>query len=373
MNNRKDSKEIRIQNKIIIAKYVFEKGRVSRQEISTALGYSMPTVFQNITDLINYGLLCESGEFGSRGGRKAKVLTINKGFRFSVGVDITRNHIRLILMDVCGDLLAHDYIECVFEDSHEYYWKLSHIVNEFIENSCQEINKIIGVGISIPGIIDQEQMLLLKSHALKVQNVSLENFKIGIQYKVHFDNDANNAAYAEIVNRNRNTVYLSLNDTVGGAIYYNGEIYQGDNYKSAEFGHMIIEPNGKLCYCGKRGCIDAYCAAIVLSENKKNGLETYFSNLESNPIENGKKWSEYLEYLAIAVTNLRMAYDCDIIVGGNVGGYLEHYQKELGLVLSKYNNMDTDTTYLHLGKYKWQSSAMGAAMRMIEQFILDLD
>ena len=86
---------------------------------------------------------------------------------------------------------------------------------------------------------------------------------------------------------------------------------------------MIIVPNGKKCYCGKRGCLDSYCSARTLKRGGEETLEQFFDDLKKGVPENKRIWDTYLEYLALAVANLRMAYDCDIILGGNIGGNME--------------------------------------------------
>ena len=74
--------DVKRQNRQRIAKYILEKKQTSRQELAKALGYSMPTVFANVNELIEQGFVCEAGEYGSTGGRKAKVLTINRNHPF---------------------------------------------------------------------------------------------------------------------------------------------------------------------------------------------------------------------------------------------------------------------------------------------------
>ena len=78
---------------------------VSRQDIAKHVGYSLPTVFSNVTELIEAGYLCEAGTFDSTGGRKAKMVAVSKNIRFSVGVDITRRHVRFVMLDLSGDTL----------------------------------------------------------------------------------------------------------------------------------------------------------------------------------------------------------------------------------------------------------------------------
>ena len=87
----------------------------------------------------------------------------------------------------------------------------------------------MGVGISIPGIIDPKTNVLQRSHILEVSNISLLTFSKYIPYPVYFENDANSAAYAEIPkNEKTNIIYLSLSNTVGGAIYLGSSLYTGD-------------------------------------------------------------------------------------------------------------------------------------------------
>lgn len=367
---------IKQKNRIKIAMYILNHNGVSRQEISNALGYSMPTVFQNVSELIEMGLIFENGEYASTGGRKAKTLSIKEGFFCSIGIEITPHHVRMILMDLSRRILKVEHKSFVYEDTTEYYTELGNIIKNFIiENNADNDSSyhLIGVGIAIPGIIDQKKNLLIKSHALKVENVALWQFSQNIPYKVIYGNDANFAAYTEVINRKKNTIYLSLNDTVGGAIYQNGKIFLGDNFKSGEIGHMILVPNGKKCYCGKRGCLDAYCSAKVLRKHENDySLGDFFNDVENDEPHSIKHWDKYLDHLAIMVSNLRMAYDCDIIIGGHVGGYMSGYMRIFSDKIRKYNNFEADTSYILLGKYKSECAAIGAARIVSDNFIENL-
>lgn len=367
---------VKQKNRVETAMYILDHDGVSRQELAIALGFSMPTVFQNVSDLVDAGLVCENGEYGSTGGRKAKILTIRQGVRCSLGVEITGHHVRLILMDLSRKLLDIEQKRFLYEDSTAYYMELGQIVQDFVkknnvgpDSQC----KLIGVGIALPGIIDPTRKLLQKSHALNVENVGLWQFEQNIPYPVLFGNDANFAAYAEVKDKRKNSVYLSLNDTVGGAIYQNGDINLGDNFKSGEIGHMILVPGGKKCYCGKRGCLDAYCSAktLRLDENDRS-LSRFFDELEIGDVNCVKRWDAYLDHLAIIVSNLRMAFDCDIFLGGHVGGFMGGHMRTFGDKIRKYNNFEVDTSYIHLGQYKRECASIGAARQVIDRYIGNL-
>ena len=85
-----------------------------------------------------------------------------------------------------------------------------------------------------------------------------------------------------------------------------------------------------------------------------------------------KVWKEYLNNLAILISNLRMAYDMDIILGGEIGGYLTEYMIPLGEKVMEYNGFDHDVRYLKMCSYKREASAVGAAKHFLQEFIKNM-
>jgi predicted NBD/HSP70 family sugar kinase len=371
MRNSPQGAHSKRKNKARILNYIFQHGHASKVDLANDLKLSMPTILQNVKELTERGMVQEIGNYQSTGGRKAKALSLVANNCFAIGVDITANHLGLVGVNAMGQIVADLRLSKRYEDTFQYYQDVAEIVEDFIRQNSKKIesrDKIIGIGVSIPGIIDKTNNILIKSHALQVSNISLQKMSQFLPYHVKFDNDANCAAYTELSDRNSNVIYLSLNNTVGGAISYNGKLYEGDNFKSGEFGHIIIVPGGKRCYCGKLGCLDCYCSALALSSNTGGNLEKYFELLGQGDPHIRKTWDEYLKYLALAVSNLRMAFDCDIIIGGYVGGYLKNYRMELNRLVMQMNNFDFDTSYLRCGKYHMEASACGIAIRLIQDY-----
>ena len=145
-------------------------------------------------------------------------------------------------------------------------------------------------------------------------------------------------------------------------------LFTGQNRKAGEFGHMVLIPGGKKCYCGKKGCADAYCAASVLTQSGKEKLEDFMKSIDIDK-KAGQIWQTYLENLAILVSNLRMSFDTDIILGGDVGGYLPGHMVELGQKIFKYNLFDGDLSYLKNCSYQKEASAVGVAKQFFRKFI----
>ena len=326
-----------------ILNYVINNQVTSKVEVSKNLNLSMPTVLSNVNDLIAKGIIIETGEYESTGGRKAKSIGINPSYRYSVGIVITANHVGMVLVNLKYEIVKFRRVRMKFSPDASYCQELSVLTSEFLKDTEYQ-ERILGLGISIPGIISQKDHLLIKSHALQLENYSLSFLEQAFDLPVYFENDANAAMMAEDINRYRNAIYLSLNNTLGGAFCIDGKLFQGENQKAGEFGHMILVPGGRKCYCGKKGCADAYCAASALTD-ETNSLETFMEQLKSGDEAAEEKWSEYLDMLAVLISNLRMAYDMDIILGGEVGGYLAEHMLPLGEKVMEYNGFDHDIRY----------------------------
>ena len=252
-----------------ILNYVINNQITSKAEVSKNLNLSMPTVLSNINDLIAKGIIIETGEYESTGGRKAKSIGINPSYRYSVGIVITANHVGIVLVNLKYEIVKFRRVRMKFSPDASYCQDLSVLTSEFLKDTEYQ-DRILGIGISIPGIISQKAHLLIKSHALQLENYSLSFLEQAFDLPVYFENDANAAMMAEDMNKYKNAIYLSLNNTLGGAFCIGGKLFQGENQKAGEFGHMILVPGGRKCYCGKKGCADAYCAASALTDEIKN-------------------------------------------------------------------------------------------------------
>lgn len=363
--------EKKFATKSKIVNYIINRESTSKVEISKELNLSMPTVLSNVKDLLEKGIIIETGEYESTGGRKAKSIGINPSYRYAMGIVITANHLGMVLVNLKYEIVKSERIRLKFVPDMSYCSQVADYAAKFLDhmNDAEQKEKLLGVGISIPGIINQEQKLVIKSHALKLENYSLSFLEQAFSVPVYFSNDANAAMMAEDMNTYQNAIYLSLNQTLGGAFCIGGNLFSGENQKAGEFGHMILVPQGRKCYCGKSGCADAYCAAGALVVESKDSVEQFMQLLQNNDEKAEKKWEEYLDYLAILISNLRMAYDMDIILGGEMGGYLSDYMIPLGEKVMKYNGFDHDLRYLKNCSYKKEASAVGAAKHFLQDFI----
>ncbi len=360
-------------NKTRIFRYIFSKEKTSHQEVATKLNVSVPTVLQNIKEFLALGLVRDSGAFSSTGGRKARAISPIADSRFSLGLDITPNHIGTVLVDLTGSVIKHTRIHYPFSAEKDYFQGLGQMLNDFVSSCEVPQEKILGLGIAVPGIVDADEKVILYSHILGISDLPCQRITEFLPYSCRFLNDANAAGFAEFrTGEVKNSVYLSLSNSVGGSVFLGGKLYLGENMRSGEFGHSTLIPNGKKCYCGKKGCLDAYCTAKILSNHTDGKLAAFFERLEQGDSEFRSVWEKYSEYLSFAVNSLRMNFDCDVIIGGYVGSFIEAYIPDLKNKLKKLNTFENDAEYLKPCQFKLEAAAVGAALSVVEDFITQL-
>lgn len=381
MRHRSSSVELKRMNRNRVYRYIAKCEKTSIPEIAYALGMSVPTALQMVNDLKEIKVVEEVGEFKSTGGRKAKALATVKTSAYAVGIDITRNHVGMVLTDVSQQVLNHLRIRKVFCCNAEYFAEVADMLALFLEKNQVKNERVLGVGIAVPGIVDSNQMKISFSHALELRDVAMERYLSCFPFACNLINDAKAAVMTEQINNRsaRNMVYLSLSNTVGGALVIGKEylsqeedeakLFMGDNWRSGEFGHTVIHPSGKKCYCGKNGCLDAYCSAQVLSQYTDGNLEKFLQLMESGNNEFKKKWEIYLDDLAIAVDNLRMSFDCDVILGGYVGNCMAPYIDTFREKVAEKNIFGNTGGYVKECRYLVEASALGAAVFQIEKYI----
>lgn len=363
--------EVKKKNRNRVFRYICKHGTVSNPDISYHMKMSLPTVTQITKELIERGFIEETGELQSTGGRRAKALSVAVNVKQAVGLDITKNHISFVLTNLTGEILKHVRIFLPYAHEAAYYRKVNEELECFLEESNVDRKRILGIGISFPGIIDLDRQLITYSHILGVKMISFDSVSSFFDYPCCFLNDANAGAYAEGIRSDERErfFYLSLSNTVGGAIFDHNGLVQGNHFRCGEVGHMTVIPDGRLCYCGKKGCLDAYCSATILSDAAGGKLEKFFELLERKEHRAEEIWAAYTGYLAVALNNIRMLLDCDIILGGYVGSYVEPCLPDIWKKVSERNTFTEDRQFVNSCRYKVGAAALGAALEVIENFV----
>lgn len=320
---------------------------MTRQDIAGKLSLSMPTTLQYVTRLMEAGILEECGAAQSNGGRKAKILRLRPMAGQTVGVNIGVRHVEFVITDLLGSLRQAGSFPLTFRDDPEWYSQFHESLIRFLEEHRLDSGQILGGGVSFPGIIDGSNVQVIRSHILGLSHMSLDRFQRDLPFPAIFANDANCACFAERSPVRSSYFYLSLNESVGGAVMLNGRLWAGDTFQAGEAGHVLLVPGGRRCYCGKTGCADAYLSPWALEQDG---------------------WDRYLEHLAVLLSNLRMLFNIDLVVGGQVGAQIGPHLSALRAKTAQYDRFARDVDYIYPCGRQAYACALGAAGFALEKF-----
>lgn len=358
------------RNRVYMYLYGHETPKTKR-DIEQSLEISMPTVTQNLKELLKENLIAYVGTEESTGGRKARQIAVNPAARFAVGIEISPKHIRYVAVDLRANEIAFTETEQPFRDDAPFYAYLAAQLELFLDKFALERANLLGIGITVPGIVDTEQQAVTIAPVLEARRISIRRMTERIPYPCFVQNDASAGGVAEgwLRSRTENMAYLFLGKGVGGALLLDGKPYMGAHGRSAEFGHTCVHPGGAPCNCGKRGCLEAYCSTARLTDDLGKRTEEFFRDLQAGREEEIRVWNRYLDYLALGIYNIRMTLDCDVLLGGVISPFLADYLPDLKMRLQKLNAFESETDYLQVGACGSKANCIGVALHFIKQFI----
>lgn len=367
------NKETKRHNRNRVFRYIYENRTVSRQDIADGLDLSLPTVNQNINELYDMGYLDYSGNFQSTGGRKPQAIMVPKEMRYAISINIRGKYVRASLINLYGESCGFREYNEEFATNDQYYKLLGRMVKDLTREAEGGVENVLGVGITLPGIVDRENKILVSAPTMNIRNFDLNKLTRYIELDCSFENDARSFAYTQMWKERNYEKSLSLliDWGVGGSVMVSKEDFISKNNRAGEFGHMIIHPNGKKCSCGRRGCLEAYVSIGVLSEDLGIKLSDFFKNVEKNP-QYKERLETYLDDLALGINNIATMYGAPVVIGGEITKYLDRYMGQLMERIQGYNagfmhNVDVSLTFFEKGE-----DLIGAALMYIDNFVNNL-
>lgn len=360
-------------NKSKVYQYIYNKKITSKLQIVQDLQMGLSTVSQNLTLLEQDGLIERSGFFESTGGRKANAIQVVSDFKISIGIGILKNMFHITAVDLYGNAFYTDTIPLAYSHTPEYYKQVTDKVKDFIVSRNYDEEKILGVSIATQGITSPDHTSVLYGNIMDNAGMKLEDFSRHLPYPCYLEHDSKSAAFLELWKHPEldSAVVFLLNRNLGGAIITNHQIHQGSFMHSGTIEHICINPEGPLCYCGNRGCLETYCSANSLEQAADMPIKEFFPLLrEKKSPQLTQIWEDYLNHLAFAMRNLNLIIDAPIIISGYLAPYFT----------------DDDITYLaerinatapfalckdqiFVGTNGQYTPAIGAALYYVKQFI----
>jgi len=211
--------------------------------------------------------------------------------KYYIGIELGVKNIVAGILDKNGKLLRRDTVptnkDRAFEDIIS---DICSLVVKVTEDEDIELKSIKYIGVGCPGIIDNQKGVVLKNYTLKFNNAQVRSeIQKHINLPVYVENDANCAAIAEYLlgasYGTSSSLTIKVGIGIGGGIIINGSIYNGFNFGGTEFGHMVIDYNGRECTCGRKGCWEQYASASALIAQTKQLINDYPDSILANMVK----------------------------------------------------------------------------------------
>ncbi|MGN0355784.1 MAG: ROK family protein [Muricoprocola sp.] len=360
-------------NKSKVYHYIYRKKVTSKLQIVQDLQMGLSTVSQNLNLLEEEGLIERNGFFDSTGGRKAQTIRIVPDFRLSIGIGILKNMFHMTVVDLYGNAIYTDTIALPYSNTTSYYEQVADHIKELIARNQYEDAKILGVSIATQGITSSDHTSVTYGKIMGSTGMDIKDFSQFLPYPCHLEHDSKSAACLELWNHQEldSAVVILLNRNLGGAVITNRQIHQGSSMHSGAIEHMCINPDGPLCYCGNRGCLETYCSANALEDSSGLSVKEFFSLLrEKNSPQLTQIWEDYLNHLAFAMKNLNLIIDAPMILSGYLAPYIT--DEDIDYLSERINcasPFSLDKDQILVGIHGQYTPAVGAALFYLEQFL----
>lgn len=255
---------VRRENRASILKLINDNGPASRKDLAKILGLTAAAVTLICNDLINEGILVETGISVKRtgAGRKKELLDINYNVAYVYSINIESEHTCVAISNLKGEKIAYKIVDTKSKDKPKKF--LLDIVNicKNLSKECPfESKKIVAIGVGITGIVDKENGISKRAYGIWKEEVNIkEILSKALLLDVYVENNVNAFAMAELFygigKEYDNLMVIKWGPGVGCSLIIDQEIYDGRHSKAAELGHFIVEKDGELCKCGRRGCLE---------------------------------------------------------------------------------------------------------------------
>ena len=223
---------------------------------------SAPTVSNIVDKLIKRGIFNEVSLAPSSGGRPPVLLSIDPKAGYVIGIKLRADGLTTVICDLDAQIVASRETEMsLVGNPVAAILAIEQAVLRVLRDAVVPQSKVLGVGIGLPGIIDTDRGICNFSQLLWWRDVDLAGpLRKRLGLPVWVDNDVNTLAVAEKggdAPDARDFVTLSVGRGVGLGIVIDRSLYRGANGAAGEFGHIIVEPGGAKCECGRFGCLEA--------------------------------------------------------------------------------------------------------------------
>ena len=313
-------------NVSLLIELVRETRPTSRAELARQSGLSAPTVSTIVGHLLERGILVEGATAPANGGRPPVLLDIDPRAGFVVGIKLRGDGLTTVVCDLDARVVAtHEAFASMVGAPQTAIAEIEQATRRALRKGAVPRSKVLGVGVGLSGVIDSRRGVCTFSHLLQWRDAELARpLQRRLRLPVWVENDVNTLAIAEKWAGDaltaRNFVTLTVGRGVGLGIVIDRALYRGASGAGGEFGHMIVEPGGPKCECGRFGCLEALVGedALLRRVGERHGRELAREDLLALAAAGDGPTVEVLESagrkLGLAVANMVTLLNPELLI-----------------------------------------------------------
>jgi len=382
-------RDLRRDNRAAVLWSLYFSRPGSRQELSAVTGLSPASVTNVVRELLDEGIVSEAGSEDSDGGRPRVLLDINPDYGYVIGVDIGETRIRVELFDLTMTERAKaEYpLNPAEHEVDEVVRDIASGLSAVLSDGGIEPGAVIGVGIGVPGIVEQGTQALVHAQTYGWEAVPLERLlRERTTLPLRIENGAKTLGQAELwsgAGRGvRTAAVVLVGSGVGASLISGGSTYQGATSSAAEWGHTTIVVGGRRCRCGAAGCLEAYVGAEAIldrygsppaqsAKDEESRLGALIAAADTSPVADALL-AETAEYLGVGIGNLINLFNPERVILGGWAGLLLGRRLLPGVRDSARRHSlryPFAAATIELGQVGREAVAFGAATLPMEDFL----
>jgi predicted NBD/HSP70 family sugar kinase len=264
--------QTRAHNAALVLRALYDLGPISRADIARLTGLTRTSVGELVSDLERDGLAVDVGRGPSTGGKQPTLVALNANARTIITLDLGERTFTAALANLRGELAARTSRDLEGRDGDEAVA----IVHELVEDVRRAATTpILGIGVGTPGIVDQTGTIRW-AVSLDWQDLPLAQIlEERHQLPTVVANDSRAAAFATYLfkgdTRPANLAVIKVGRGIGAGLILRDQLFGGDGEAAGEIGHVVIDPDGDACHCGRYGCLETVASAPAIIRHSSAG------------------------------------------------------------------------------------------------------
>ena len=380
MRIKGDQGTARAMNRRLILNLLRREGPKSRAELAVSTGLSPATVTFVVADLLEEGFVIEGAASRGATGRRPIPVEINYAGGLAVGLKFMVGRIGCVLTDLSTTPVAAVTIPVADETPEAYVAASADAVKQLLRHAKRATAKVMGIGVAMPGIIDVATGTCRRSHRFRWDNVPFASMLAErVRIPVWVDDDTNAFALAQQlfgVGRQHRTIgALAIGAGISCAVIVDVAARHGSSGAAGKLGHCIHDPDGPLCECGRRGCLQASYSETAIVQRWIGRRRSKLDRLDMlKAVEAGDNEAIAILQEAGDAVGRHLADFCNVVdpelvvVGGEAVAFGDHLLNPLRDSLAKHTLVAAPPVLPDWQPDSWERGAAALATQQLFDF-----